>query len=227
MERIPENEMKYEVSNNFVDEEFVEIVDTDKIKVKMMYPLLNMDNGYKKCYVRKTVKEMLDKAAESLDDGYQFLIWDAWRPFSLQKELFEKYSIDIIKMFHLENMNEEERTQFISQYVANPKEDKIFPPAHTTGGAIDLTLLKDGKELDFGTEFDSFSDKTNTTWFENHDEDNEIRDNRRYLYWTMIHAGFTNLPSEWWHYEYGDQNYSRVSGKSAIYQGVFTSKEFE
>lgn len=226
MDRIPEVVLRHEVINDFKDEELVEIKNSNKIEIKMMYPLLGMKNGFEKCFLRKTVKDMLYKAANSLPDNYKFLIWDAWRPFALQKELFEVYSKDIIKDFHLENMDKEEKIKFISQYVANPKEDREYPPAHTTGGAIDLTIIKDGKELDFGTGFDSFSDKTNTTWFENHDENKEIKENRRFLYYTMINAGFTNLPSEWWHYEYGDQNYSKVTGKNVLYKGIFSFDEF-
>lgn len=225
MDRIPEIELSYKVVNEFVNEELVEIVNNDKIEIKMMYPLLNMRNGFDRCFLRKSVADMLIKASKSLDTGYKFLVWDAWRPFALQKELFEVYSKDIIKTFNLEDMAEDKRVEFISKFVADPKEDKEFPPAHTTGGAIDLTLIKDGKELDFGTGFDSFGDKTNTTWFENHNENDEIRDNRRFLYYTMINAGFTNLPSEWWHYEYGDQNYAKITGKKAIYKGIFKFDE--
>lgn len=224
---IPEVIMSHDVYNNFIDEPLVEVIDSSKIKVKMMYPLLGMKNGFDRCFLRKTVKEMLEKAASSLPKGYQFLIWDTWRPFSLQKELFTSYSKDIIQMFHLENMKEPELTEFISQYVADPIPNREFPPAHTTGSAIDLTILKDGKELDFGTDFDSFSDKTNTVWYEQHpSDDKEILENRRFLYWTMINAGFTNIPSEWWHYEYGDQNYSKVTGKDALYKGIFEKEEF-
>jgi D-alanyl-D-alanine dipeptidase len=38
----------------------------------------------------------------------------------------------------------------------------------------------------------------------------------------MLEAGFTNLPSEWWHYEYGDMNWAHARGQKAIYQGIFT-----
>lgn len=221
MDKIPELQLSNKVINDFKDEELVEIVNTDKIEIKMMYPILNMKNGFNKCLLRKTVANMLYKASDSLPNGYKFLIWDSWRPFALQKELFEVYSKDIIKIFHIEDMDKEEQIKFISQYVADPIKDEEYPPAHTTGGAIDLTLTKDGKELDFGTGFDSFSDKTNTTWFENHNEDSVIKDNRRFLYYTMINVGFTNLPSEWWHYEYGDQNYAKITGNKAIYKGIF------
>lgn len=42
-----------------------------------------------------------------------------------------------------------------------------MPPAHTTGGAIDLTLLDpEGRELPMGCGFDAFTDKTCAAYFE-------------------------------------------------------------
>lgn len=223
---IEKAELKEECAPSFVSEPFVQVTDSEKIRIEMMYPILGMENGEKNCYMRKSVYAMLERAAELLDPGYRFVIWDAWRPFALQKELFIKYRIGIIRDFHLENMDEKEQVKFISRFVADPVRNKVVPPAHTTGGALDLTLEKDGKKLDFGTGFDAFTDKTETVWYESHDESTLIRDNRRMLYHVMIKAGFTNLSSEWWHYEYGDRNWSMVTGKPALYQGVWTKEEF-
>ena len=41
----------------------------------------------------------------------------------------------------------------------------------------------------------------------------------------MTKAGFTNLPSEWWHYDYGDRFWAYYNKCSAIYEGVFTKEE--
>lgn len=209
----------------FTDEPFVQVKDSAKIIIRMQYPLRGMKNGEPACYMRRTVYEMLQKAAAQLDEGYAFVIWDAWRPFALQKELFTSYRADIIHDFHLENRTEAEQVKFISQFVADPVDNHDFPPAHTTGGALDLTLAENGRELDFGTGFDAFTDKTETVYYETHEEDENIRDNRRMLYHVMCSAGFVNLPSEWWHYEYGDQNWAGVRGQPAKYRGVWTKEE--
>ena len=97
-------------------------------------------------------------------------------------------------------MPEELQKREISKYVALPVRDTICPPAHTTGGAIDLTLIdRDGNELNMGTAFDAFTQATHTDFYEETDED-IIKQNRRILYSAMTSVGFTNLPSEWWHY---------------------------
>ena len=35
----------------------------------------------------------------------------------------------------------------------------------------------------------------------------------------MIEAGFSNLPSEWWHYDFGDQLWAWHSGAQAALYG--------
>ena len=75
----------------FVSEPLVPVQETERIHIRMQYPLLGMKHGEKRCMLRKTVYDMLQKASESLEPGYAFLIWDAWRPFALQKELLSLF----------------------------------------------------------------------------------------------------------------------------------------
>lgn len=212
---------------DFVESPLVEIKETDKIKLSMQYPLLGFKNAESRCLLRQEAADMLNYAADLLPDGYKFIVWDAWRPLALQDELFYSYSEQIIKTFNLENLSEEEQKEEVNKFVAKPGKDKNFPPAHTTGGAVDVTIEgPDGNELDFGTEFDAFTDKTKTDYYENVDFEGdcsaeEFRNNRRMLYNIMIKAGFTNLPSEWWHYDYGDSNWGYIQKKPAIYDGIF------
>ena len=233
-----EDPARYEL-RDFQTQEFVEIVPSEKLDIEMQYPVLGMQNAEEKCFLRKEVAERLQKAAEGLPEGYKFRIWDAWRPFALQRELYEVYSKDVIRDFHLENVSEEERNAVIRGFVSDPIPDREVPPAHTTGGAVDLTILDaDGNELDMGTKFDAFTTRTSTDFFENDEiisnQDprwneahvKEIRENRRLLYWLMTDAGFTNLPSEWWHFDFGDRNWAYYNECPAIYRGAFTKEEF-
>ena len=71
-----------------------------------------------------------------------------------------------------------------------------------------------------GTEFDSFSPVTSTNAFEKTNNE-EIKNNRRILYNAMTKAGFTNLPSEWWHYDYKDRAWAYYKEKPAEYKGIF------
>ena len=106
--------------------------------------------------------------------------------------------------------------------MSEPIADPDVPPAHTTGGAVDITILDpEGYELDMGSGFDEFSDRTYTAFYEKSADEN-IKTNRRLLYSIMTNAGFTNLPSEWWHYDYGDRFWAYYMKKPALYRGIFT-----
>jgi zinc D-Ala-D-Ala dipeptidase len=43
---------------------------------------------------------------------------------------------------------------------------------------------------------------------------------RRVLYWTMLDEDFTNNPTEWWHYSYGDQMWAMFNDKPAAIYGA-------
>lgn len=212
-------------NTSFNREAFVEVQPNQQIDVKMQYPLLGMKNAEKTCYLRKGVYERLIQAANQLPKGYRIRILDAWRPFALQEELYQTYSEKIIQDFKLKNCSSEYRKAFIKRFVSEPVANKMIPPVHTTGGAVDVTIIDDkGIELNMGTGFDAFSDLTDTAAFEN-EMNEEICNNRRMLYYSMISAGFTNLPSEWWHYDYGDRFWAYYNQKDAMYEGVFTRKD--
>lgn len=221
------DDLKQYENYDFIDSPLVQVENSKRIDIAMQYPALGFRNSESRCLLRKEVAEMLQKVAKLLPDGYKFRIWDAWRPFELQKELFVSYSAKLIETFNLANETIIEQEEFVENYVARPISDKKLPPAHTTGGAIDLTIVgPEGKELNMGGEFDSFDLSTRAGYFET-DTVNEIpnadkiRKNRRLLYNIMLDAGFTNLPSEWWHFEYGDKNWAYVTKKPAIYDGIF------
>lgn len=224
---IPIADPQIYTEHNFLKSEFIELTDNDLWDIKMQYPILNIKNAEKQCFVRKEVYEHLIIAAGYLPKDYKFRIWDTWRPFALQKELYISYSKDIIKEFSLENLSQADKETVIRKFVSDPIPDKIIPPVHTTGGAIDLTIINStGKELNMGCEFDAFTDKTCTAYFEETNEE-EIKINRRLLYQVMTKAGFTNLPSEWWHYDYGDRFWAYYQKEPAIYKGVFTKEELQ
>lgn len=227
--KIPETQtLEVWKENDFIDSPFVEIPHTvkigteTKIIVDMQYPKLGMKNAINKCLIRKEALERLLIACTYLPHGLSFKIWDIYRTWNLQNELYYAYKPDIIRQFNLENLPLEEQEKVISNYVSIPNKDDILPPLHTTGGSVDLTItdLVTGKDLDFGIEFDDFSDLTNTSSYEKENSDGLVGNNRRLLYNIMVESGFTNLPSEVWHYDYGNRSWGYYKKKPAIYKGV-------
>ena len=226
--KIPENKILeiYE-DRNFIDSQLVELPDNLGIIVDMQYPKLGMENAINKCLMRKEVLDLLIEAKKKLPKELTFKIWDAYRPLSLQTKLYYKYKDMIIDEFNLSELSEEKQNEVIKNYVSLPKSDSEIPPLHTTGGALDLTLTNSitGEDLDMGIGFDAFSDLTNTAAFETNGMDENIRKNRRILYNAMTSVGFTNLPSEVWHYDYGDRAWAFYNKKPAIYRGILEYKE--
>lgn len=212
----------------FVSSKLVELKSMDGIDVQMQYPLLRMKHAYERCLLREEAYDRLLLARKRLPKGLHFVIWDAWRPFELQKELFELYSAELIQNMRMEQMTKEEQNKIITKYVSEPVENRELPPVHTTGGAIDLTLADEsGKLLNMGTGFDSFLEATHSGYFEKPLTDTEVRDNRRILYETMTGVGYTAYAEEWWHFDYGDRFWAFYNRCPAIYNGIFTKEEAE
>ncbi len=204
---------------------FVALTRADGLGVRMQYPRMGMRYAVEPCYVRREVRKRLQQAQQLLPEGIYLCIWDAWRPFALQQELYETYAKSLMETYALQQRPTAEREAFIAQYVSYPKRDSQLPPVHTTGGAVDVTLVDVyGRELSMGTAFDSFGEETGTSFFEDAGSV-RVRDNRRLLYHVMTEAGFTNLPSEWWHFDYGDRFWAFYNGRPAMYEGVFTLEE--
>lgn len=211
--------------NQFDKEEFICVTAGGRIDVQMQYPRLGYQHSESRCLMRKGVYERLLNASELLPEGIRIRILDAWRPFALQEELYNAYAGSLVKQFCLEDEPEEIRNKVIEQYISFPNNCPELPPVHTTGGAVDVTLVDcNGLELDMGTGFDDFSEKAHTAYYEN-GGNNQVRDNRRLLYDVMMQAGFTNLPSEWWHYDFGDRFWAYYKDCPAVYRGVFTQEE--
>ena len=176
--------------------------------------------AYKDCYARRTVADMLLKAEAILSDMCLHLkIYDAYRPWSVQNSLWQFYRKQVAERNKF--ATEEEIDFMTSHFVSKPDKNIMRPFLHNTGGAVDLTLVDDDfNELDMGTVFDDFSYKAWTDYYESHDLDQKVRENRRILYNIMHEVGFTNLPSEWWHYDYGTKFWGYFTNQVALYAGI-------
>ena len=211
------------VQLNSVEEPLVCISDTcgDVMVFEPKYFEQNITGATADVYVRKTVADMLLKAAGMLPEGYKFKIYDAWRPAAVQKALFDEYYERLRRDYEGCGKTGEELKKLTMRFVSFPSADPAKPFVHSTGGAVDLTIVDEtGKELDMGTGFDDFTDAAHTSYFESAGSE-EIRDNRRLLYNVMIRAGFTNYPAEWWHYDFGDRFWAAMNGRDSIYTGIY------
>lgn len=199
----------------------------DKILCRPQYFIQGIRGAIPECYIRESAFLMLSKASTLLPKGYRLVIFDAWRPFSVQQDLFLRYVQELRDID--KDMNDEMAFARASRFVSPPRNeaDKVSP--HMTGGAVDVVLVDErGFLCPMGSDFDETSERSVTHYFEEKAEEGNILEeerkyllNRRILYNAMVEVGFANYSEEWWHYDYGNQNWAFAKGSAlAIYGKV-------
>ncbi|MFI3258717.1 MAG: M15 family metallopeptidase [Rikenellaceae bacterium] len=165
-----EVDLKYSTDNNFVGR--------------------NLYGDLRKAYLHPEVIDMLVRSHELLKQAlpnHRFLIYDAARPISIQKSMY-----DLVKGGEYE------------KYVANPYRESAG--YHNYGLAVDLTIIdSNGVALDMGSDFDSFSRVSHS----NNDElllskgyiSQDTLNNRAILRSVMLAPNFHQNPFEWWHFQ--------------------------
>jgi D-alanyl-D-alanine dipeptidase len=130
-----------------------------------------------KAYLVKPAGEALEQVANDLAKRGLFLkIFDAYRPLSAQRKLWDVYPNP--------------------EFVADPKTGS----RHNRGAAVDLTLVDSlGNELPMPTTYDEFIPQASHSYTELSDT---VLANRTLLKTSMMQFGFEPLDSEWWHYDF-------------------------
>lgn len=165
------SDVKYATVNNF----------TGKILYKKQFGLYAVED------LVAAVAEM-DRWITRYLPGYKIVIFDAARPISVQKEMFE-----IVR-----------DTPFES-YIANPY-GETPGGFHNYGLALDLTLAdNNGHLLDMGTDYDFFGVASHSgierELLENRAINKTAYANRMLLYSIAGRAGLLPHPQEWWHFQ--------------------------
>lgn len=179
-------ELKYSTKDNFVG--------------------MDMYGELERAYLEKEFADRVVEAQKILkrrNSNYTLLIYDAARPISVQRTMYE-----CVKGTDLE------------RFVANGTRGG----RHNYGVAVDLTIAtNDGTPLDMGTEFDNFTDAASVKGIPDTSDAStrtisiyrdyvnslaargvisfEAAKNRILLLEVMLEAGLYPYRREWWHYE--------------------------
>lgn len=174
---------------------------------------------------RRSVAERLAAVNAALrPHGLALLVWDGWRSIACQQAIWDFFVA--VGRARLPGAGEDELRAFAGRYASDASrfdpDDARTWPTHTTGGAVDVTLIDaDGRALPMGTAFDEASPLTPSGKAEVGGEggaDPAWRANRRVLHGAMRDAGFVNYPGEWWHFDWGTQMAARFApGHPAVY----------
>jgi len=192
------------------------------LKTFPIYAKQDLPGAINECYVREGVYRRLLAVARSLPAGLGLVVLDGWRPWRVQQYLFDTLQ-EAIRSRH-PSLDDEALLARTREFVSVPSFDASAPSPHLTGGAVDVTLCDaDGLALDMGTRFDEAVPASHTAALEAIERpdarEQKARDNRRRLVGVMGEQGFTNLPSEWWHFDAGDQLWAHYGGQPRALYG--------
>jgi zinc D-Ala-D-Ala dipeptidase len=176
-------------------------------------------------YLRQGVLDRVIQAQERLQQlhpGWQIQIFDAYRPVEVQqymvdytfKQVVADRNLDLDKLSDIET---EKIFQEVYKIWAIPSFDLETPPPHSTGAAIDLTLVDEhGSPVDMGSPIDEMSDRSLPGYFAKSEDpvEQQYHRNRQLLDRIMSEVGFLRHPGEWWHFSIGDQLWAWLNNQS-------------
>ena len=129
------------------------------------------------CLLQKdTLRKLINANNEFKQYGYRLKIWDAYRPYDVQKHLWSIVSD--------------------SRFIANPY---YHGSRHNRGAAVDITLVDgQGHELEMPTGFDNF---TTASYRNSTSMSSTAKKNMDLLTSVMVKHGFKTIETEWWHFD--------------------------
>lgn len=154
--------------------------------------------------VRSKVTSMLKDASLLLPDDISIQVDGGYRSPKVQEILWN-------------NRIKELGIAKATSLVSNPHNSKSIP-GHTTGGAIDVSLLDSNlKEINLSSPFTKYYDEQELYSKKITKEAQKLR---LLLYKVMLSVGFAPCDNEYWHFSYGDERWARYYNKKPIYTQI-------
>jgi len=173
--------------------------------------------------LRRGVIERLLAAQQHLQQHHPQLrlaVFDAWRPLAVQAYMVQHAIGAECERLGLDPSHPgpalEAVVAEVGRFWAPPSADPRTPPPHSTGAAVDLTLIDgDGQPVAMGSEIDAIGAVSEPDhWLLQaqalppgtaRDQALAWHRHREALRSAMLQAGFAQHPNEWWHFSHGDQ----------------------
>jgi zinc D-Ala-D-Ala dipeptidase len=187
-------------------------------------------------FLRQGVLERLSFAQAWLQQQrpqWKIQVFDAYRPIAVQQFMVDYTFKQALSEAGLEaeSLSKTELQavwEKVYQFWAVPSRDPLTPPPHSTGAAIDVTLVNErGEAVNMGSPIDEMSPRSYPDYYlSNKDSDpafNPIdrarfHQNRLLLKRAMMTSGFEQHPQEWWHFSYGDQLWAWLTSQKSTNQ---------
>ncbi|WP_204102886.1 MULTISPECIES: M15 family metallopeptidase [Spirulina sp. CCY15215] len=191
----------------------------EQFAVESPHPYLKLGANYagkSPYYLRQGVLDALIAAQNNLQQnrqGWRILIFDAYRPIAVQQFMVDYTFQSLVRerklnLAELSTQQKEQLWQEVYQFWAVPSDNPATPPPHSTGAAIDVTLVDaEGKIVEMGSPIDEISERSHPLHYANATTTAEqiYHQNRQILNTAMTSGAFCCHPREWWHFSLGDQ----------------------
>lgn len=183
--------------------QYVELNEHEGLRVDLKYASSdnfmgeNLYGNFRKAFLHKIAAEKLILALQHLRElqpKYGFVVFDALRPRSIQRVLWERV-----------------QNTPAQKYIGNPERGSM----HNFGFAVDLSIFDENQNpLDMGAGFDDFRPISHPDLEDDFWKKGELStvhiSNRRLLRGVMRGAGFNSIGHEWWHFEALDREFVRT-----------------
>ncbi|TAF02080.1 MAG: D-alanyl-D-alanine dipeptidase [Nostocales cyanobacterium] len=172
----------------------------------------------------RVVKNLIEAQSylQLLCPGWYIQIFDAYRPVAVQQFMVDYSFAQALQERELieDDLSTQEREDVwkaVYEIWAVPSLDMNAPPPHSTGAAVDITLVdENGEVVNMGSPIDEMSERSHPDYYVN--RNNEYHHRRQLLNDIMLKAGFQRNPREWWHFSFGDQMWAWLCNQpTAIY----------
>lgn len=176
-------------------------------------------------YLRQGVLERLLQAQHFLQIEYpnwRIQIFDAYRPIAVQQFMVDYTLAQTVEArgLDLPKLTEKQRQEILEEvyeFWAVPNTNPAMPPPHSTGAAVDVTLVdEEGEAIAMGSPIDEMSPRSYPDYFSDSLSDCIFHHNRQILKQAMTKAEFQQHPNEWWHYSYGDQLWAWLNNQTNL-----------
>ena len=169
-------------------------------------------------YVRAGVLQALVQAQAHLqrqNPGWRIQIFDAYRPIAVQQFMVNHTYEQLLRTWQQEqpegaiapkDVPKDVLLDQVYQFWAPPSQNVATPPPHSTGAAVDITLVNEHQQvIDMGSAIDEISERSYPDHFADKLNGELFNRHRTILTQAMQAAGFRQHPNEWWHFSLGDQ----------------------
>ena len=162
--------------------------------------------------------------------GWDLQIFDAWRPVAVQAFMVDhSLQTELARASPSQQADPAWRRQVEQQVQhlwAVPSGDPCTPPPHSTGAAVDLTLVDhSGEPVPMGSAIDALGPESHPEYFASDPQRLTAHRNRLWLRQAMLSAGFVMHPWEWWHFSYGDQLWALQTGQVEAHYGAIADDD--